>query len=187
MARTITKILAVAPGHSLHREQVADLLWPDLPPDVTRARLSKMVHLARHALEPGLDAGAHSSYLRSTRELLFLDSRHVWVDADHFEQAANTALAGDATRLEAVLTLYKGELLPEDRYADWAAGRREALAELYRRLLLALASALETAGEHSCAAERLEQLLGLDPAAEEVHRRLMRLYLLEGHRHLAIR
>jgi hypothetical protein len=29
-AATLVKLLALAPGHRLHREQAMDLLWPDL-------------------------------------------------------------------------------------------------------------------------------------------------------------
>jgi len=46
------KLLALAPRHRLHREQVMDALWPELPPAAAAANLRKAVYYARHAL-PG--------------------------------------------------------------------------------------------------------------------------------------
>jgi DNA-binding SARP family transcriptional activator len=37
-AADLIKLLALAPGHRLHREQVMDTLWPDLPPDAAAAQ-----------------------------------------------------------------------------------------------------------------------------------------------------
>lgn len=187
MAQTLVKVLAVQHDHRLHREQLEDLLWPDAPFAGAGPQLNKMVHMARHALEPELRDGKDSSYLHATRDVVALDRRNVWIDADHFEQASISALSGDVPQLEATLSLYSGVLLPEDRYADWAAARRETLAALHRRLLLALAAALQAEGVYAQAEHRLQMLLELDQADEEVHRRLIRLYSRDGRRHLALR
>src|SRR5437588_735976 len=82
---------------------------------------------------------------------------------------------------------YTGELLPEDRYDDWSAERRNFLADLYVRLLLGLADALEKRGAHSEVRDRLRQVIQQDPTREDVHRRLMRLYAEMGSRHEAVR
>ena len=64
--------------------------------------------------------------------MLALDMEHVAVDADRFEQLAQHALRrGETCVLEQALADYGGELLPEDRYADWCAERRSFLAELH--------------------------------------------------------
>jgi hypothetical protein len=44
------KLLALAPRHRLHREQVIDALWPDLPPDAGAANLRKAAHYRDRAL-----------------------------------------------------------------------------------------------------------------------------------------
>jgi DNA-binding SARP family transcriptional activator len=48
-ARSLLKVLALSPGHRLHREQAMALLWPDLNP---KAALNNL-HVARRTLEPG--------------------------------------------------------------------------------------------------------------------------------------
>src|SRR5918998_82824 len=53
-AASLMKLLALSPGHRLHRERVMDLLWPDLDP---RAATNNLHH-ARRILEPAKAPGA---------------------------------------------------------------------------------------------------------------------------------
>src|SRR5919202_5405441 len=50
-ARSLVKVLALAPGHALHREQVVDLLWPDRGPEVPPSNLRHTIYVARRALQ----------------------------------------------------------------------------------------------------------------------------------------
>ena len=49
-AASLIKLLALAPGHRLHRERVMDLLWPDLDAKVTASNLRQALHVARRIL-----------------------------------------------------------------------------------------------------------------------------------------
>jgi DNA-binding SARP family transcriptional activator len=187
-ARTLVKLLAVTPGHRLHRDQALEALWPELAPDSALNGFRKALHLARRALEPDLPHRGASAHLHLVDETVSLASGRVWVDVDHFQALAEAALAGaDVAAHEAALAAYGGELLPEDRYADWLADRQAALATLHLALLSCLAEALERRGAATAAAERLRQVVRHDPTSEEAHRRLMRLYALSGSRHQALR
>ncbi|HTQ69321.1 MAG TPA: BTAD domain-containing putative transcriptional regulator [Solirubrobacteraceae bacterium] len=122
--RDLVKMLALAPGHRLHREQLMDALWPELDPAAAANNLNQVVHAARRVL--GADA------IEVREELLRLGAD---VDVDEFEQAAAHARAtGSATAYRAALALYGGELLPENRYEDWARERREQLEDLRMEL-----------------------------------------------------
>ena len=46
-AASLVKVLALAPGHRLHREQVIDMLWPDESPADAAPKLHKAAHYAR--------------------------------------------------------------------------------------------------------------------------------------------
>lgn len=187
-ARQLVKLLATHPTHRLHREEVEELLWPEGPPGAADGKLRKALHYARHALEPDLAPRQPSAYLHLDDELLALDPDRCAVDADAFETAAAAALAsGELDALRDACDGYPAELLPEDRYEDWSASRREALAALHRSLLLEMATAHERRGERGAAAELLRRLLRDDPAGEEVHRRLMTLAAAGGNRHEALR
>jgi DNA-binding SARP family transcriptional activator len=187
-AKTLTKLLATCPGHRLHREQVIDILWPSADVESALNSLGKALHAARHAFEPDLPRRKDSAYLRMTDAMLALNADHVVIDADRFEQLAGKALRGrDVAAYESALAAYGGELLPEDRYADWCAERRSSLAELRVRVLLALATTLEERGASNEAADRLRTALAQDPTREAVHRHLMRLYAEMGTPDQAVR
>ena len=64
-AAALVKLLALAPGHRLHREQVMDLLWPQSGRKAASNSLRRVLHSARGALDPV----AGSRYLaRRTRQ-----------------------------------------------------------------------------------------------------------------------
>ena len=119
-ARELVKLLGLAPGHRLHREQVMDVLWRDRDPAAAANNLHQAVYVVRRAL------GAMAIELRE--ELLQLNAE---IDVDRLEIAAAYARgARTHAAYEAALSLYRGELLPENRYDDWAQERREELEEL---------------------------------------------------------
>ncbi|WP_405939672.1 AAA family ATPase [Streptomyces sp. NBC_00726] len=187
-AQSLVKLLAVVPGHRLHREQVIDVCWPDTDPQAAQGSLRVALHAARRALEPELASRATSSYLVSEGGLLHLDPARVRIDADRAEEEARAALAaGGVDVLREALDRFSGELLPEDRYADWAEGRRSQLADLKERLLLALGDARLRAGEPQEAVALAERLLAGNPAEELAHRLLIDAYTRLGLRRRAVR
>ena len=76
----LVKLLALAPAHRLHREQLMEELWPELDPAAAANNLHQVVHVARRAL------GAEAIELRE--ELLTLRAS---VDVDDFERAVAEA------------------------------------------------------------------------------------------------
>jgi non-specific serine/threonine protein kinase len=129
-----------------------------------------------------------SGHLSSRDEQLVLcpDGR-IWVDVEAFEEATATARRGaDPAAYRAALSFYAGELLPMDRYEDWAGGRRVRLRRSFVHLLIDLASLYEEHGDFAPAAEALRTALAEEPADEEAHASLMRLLALSGHKAEAI-
>jgi len=186
--KALVKLLAVERTHRLHREQVMERLWPDLELAAAENAFRKALHHARHGLEPELPAKAASSYLHQSNSVVTLDAERIWVDADQFQVLAERALAGeDESALEAALAMYAGELLPEDRYQEWTLARRETLADLHQALLLRLAGACTRRGDHLRAISSAREVVASDPACEEAHRLLMRLYAASGRPHQARR
>jgi predicted ATPase len=123
-ARELVKLLALAPGHRLHREQVMDVLWRDRAPASAANNLHQAVYVARRAL------GAE--VIEVHQETLTLAAE---VDVDLLERAAEEARrTATPAAVRAALSLYPGELLPENRYDDWVEDRREQLAGLAEAL-----------------------------------------------------
>src|ERR671939_1475213 len=79
-AAALVKLLALAPGHRMHREQAMDLLWRDRGPAAAANNLHQAVHVARRALGPGA--------IEVRDEVLSLAAA---VDVDALERAATYA------------------------------------------------------------------------------------------------
>jgi predicted ATPase/DNA-binding SARP family transcriptional activator len=172
-AKALVKLLALAPERRLHRERLADLLWPDRDGEAAANNLHQALHAARRAI----GAGA----LRLSDGVVALEAE---VDVDAFEAAAARARATEETSAyEAALDLHAGELLPEDRYESWADARRAALLELHGALCIELA---ELYGDDAQAVAALQRALVVDPLAEPAHRGLMRVYAATGRRQQAL-
>jgi predicted ATPase/DNA-binding SARP family transcriptional activator len=188
-ARSLVKLLALAPSHRLHCDQLLDLLWPSLEPAAAANGLYCALHAARRALEPGLARASASAYLRRHGDVLALHSTGALaIDVEEFESAASAARqAQTPAAYLAALELYAGELLPEDRYEQWAVGRRETLRTTHLGLLVDLAGLHQARGEHGAALEALQRVVDCEPAHEAAHLGLMRLYALDGQRRRAVR
>ncbi|HEX5166798.1 MAG TPA: BTAD domain-containing putative transcriptional regulator, partial [Thermomicrobiales bacterium] len=186
-AGQLVKLLALAPQRRMHREQALDTLWPHLDPTAAGNNLRVTLHFARKLLDPEPEAG--SGALQVVGELLVLfPGREVVVDVDRFEELARTALrSDDPVAYTAALDLYGGELLPEDRFEEWAIERRTALQSLQLTLQRNLARLYEARGETDHAIETLRAALAIDPVAEALHLALMRLYTKAGRRAQALR
>ena len=167
-AAALVKVLALAPGRRLHREQIVDLIWPDDTIDEAVPKLHKAAHYARRALD------VPSSVVLRGETVVLCPDADVRVDVVRFEEVARRALADeDVVAAREALTLYGGELLPQDRYEEWAEERREHL-RLRHLDLLRLAG-------------RWEAVVEMDPSDELAHLELMRRHATNGDRHAALR
>src|ERR687894_1019092 len=82
-AANLVKLLALSPGHRLHREQIMDVLWPDLGRRAASNNLRVVIHAARRALD--LDTNAASGYFTLQGEQLALGpGEQLWVDVEAF-------------------------------------------------------------------------------------------------------
>jgi DNA-binding SARP family transcriptional activator len=188
-ARSLVKLLALAPSHRLHRGELMELLWPTLHAEAAANNLHKVLHVARRVLEPTLSPNTPSAFLHMSEEFVtFRSPGSLTTDVQEFRAAAHQArLTQDSQCYESALALYRGELLPEDRYEDWVAREREDLQGLYAALLLELANLHEVQGDMDKAIVVLGQAVATDPAHEQAQATLMKLYASRGSRHLALR
>jgi DNA-binding SARP family transcriptional activator len=187
-AKTLIKLLALAPGHRLHRGQITDVLWTDFDEGAAANNLHKALHIARRVLEPDLPSKTPSSYLHMDGDLVSLRSSGILsVDVEVFEAAVEQATtSGKPEDYRAAMDLY-AELLPEDRYEEWAVRRRDGLKEVYASLGLDVARIYEQNRSVDDAISVLQEVTRLDPAHEHAHVSLMRLFTEAGYRQQALR
>jgi DNA-binding SARP family transcriptional activator len=190
--RTLLKILLLNRRHVVTTDQLLDLLWPDEEPEVTRPRLYVRISQIRRMLDPENS----QAYIRSVDGGYRFDPEPVvWIDVDALESAAARgrsaqeagAREGAIAAYEEARRLYRGDLLEEDRYAEWTFAERERLAERYLTLLTELAEAYAQQGRYRRAISLYHRILERDPYREAVFVRLMLAYYYAGERVQALR
>lgn len=174
------KLVKVVALHGpLPVDAATDMVWPDAPADAGRRRLANTMARLRKA------AG---DLVERNGEVIRL-APSVSVDCSEFKAAAHAALdevvtpGGDGERkaLKA-LSLYGGELLPGDRYEDWAAAPRVALSQLRLRLLDRLVEACLADGRAREAVEHLMVAIDAEPYDVSRHLLAARVLLDQGWR-----
>lgn len=180
----------VALERRLLKDQAIEFLWPEGSLASTANNLYNTIHTLRQTLDKTLGQGAAEAIFRFEDGVLSL-AASVWVDVQEFERLCTTPLAAPPEQrmanLEQALNLYKGDLLPDDRYEEWTHLPRQAFYRHYREARLALSAYRRDTRDYAGALLLLTPLLAHDLADEVVHRELMRLYTLAGQRHEALR
>jgi DNA-binding SARP family transcriptional activator len=181
--------------HRAHsRDELASLFWGEQNEEKARCCLNTTLWRLRSILEP---AGIpHGTYLISNHfgEVGFNQNSRYWLDIAIFDEKIKKILATPYEIVEAseiqelanIMQLYRGELL-EGFYYDWAVRERENLRILY---LNSLAYLMKYEQHHGCYEKALSHgrnILEVDPLREEVHREMMRLYIENRQRPLAVR
>jgi DNA-binding SARP family transcriptional activator len=173
-------------------EAIASALWPERGPAAV-ANVRYCIFKLREHLAERRDPG-DSLVVRDAAGYR-IDLRRVALDVDDFQSRFTAGIAahrrGEAAAAETVLSealsLYRGEFLADDPYADWAFSEREYLRSLAGKGLAALAQIALSSGRLVAAAERLQRLAELEPFDSHVHQMLIEVCLRRGRRTEAFR
>ena len=182
-AEALLAYLAMAPGKTASREKLATLLWGES--DQHRARQS--LRQALFALTREF-AETEVSVLRMESQMVSLDADLIWVDACEFE---SLAADGGADGLAKATTCYAGGFLQgftvdSPDFDDWLIAVRSRLEETALKAFVDLLDCQEEAGEISAGIETAQGALRIDSYREDVHRRLMSLFMANGMRSSAL-
>jgi ATP/maltotriose-dependent transcriptional regulator MalT/DNA-binding SARP family transcriptional activator len=124
---TLVKLLALRGVLAI--DEAVDLLWPEADVDTGRRRLRNLLNRLR-ATTPGVV---------ERREGSLVLAEGIEVDVHRFEAAAGAALTADPSRRAGMarqaLAHHTGELLPADRYDDWAIAPRERVQRRFLALV----------------------------------------------------
>ena len=175
------KMLACS-GRSLHWEELAELLWPSGSPRQGQVRLRNVLSRLR----------AQSGPVVVRREGMLVIPSGVSIDAEEFEALARRALSSpvtdDGLRLaRQALEHYRGDLLPEERYAEWSLQPRDRLRRRFRALLDLLLADARSREDHEEVLLLLERALAVDPDDEELGLDAVEVLLRLGRRSAALR
>lgn len=185
--------LAVQAGQRVSREKLSALLWPEFPAETARFNLRHTFFHLRKLLDGDSDT---QHFLLSGREWLsFNRDSNFWFDAAQLADATPLIPASsslDSAHIGHLVSLYRGEfmagLLLQDcpEFEDWLRLQREALHRRALALLEQLSNIHEQLGEFSRALQFALRYTELEPWNESAHRRVMRLYVLNGQTGAAI-
>lgn len=174
----------------LIKDQVIDSLWPESDAISGANNLYRTLYSLRQILDTHLGEGAADAIFSFEDGVLrLIDS--VWVDVHEFQRLLAAPPDEPAhkrsERMKQALALYRGDLLPDERYTDWLQQPREELLRQKREVSLQLAGILRDELKFEEAVRLITPLLTHDPADEAAHRELMRAFCLAGRRHEALR
>ena len=174
----VLKCLANQLGRPVHRERLIEWLWPDTDPERGWERLKVTISFLRGKLRT---AGAQEEIIKTIGQSYVLRSDAVWVDSNIFGTLVNQGwkflkegnLLDARTQFEEAESLYRGEYLEDELYADWCAEERERLREVYLQLLSGMAKYYTEDGMFLEAAQICRKALVNDPCRESFLRTLL--------------
>lgn len=180
--------------HSLSRESLASLLWPDTTTTQSKKRLRQALWHLQSALGSPNEPVRDRVLLVEPGRVQINAEADLWLDVKVFERAFDLVRgipgqefdAQQVQVLQNALQLYQGPLL-EDCYANWCLYERERFQNMYLALLDKLMDYCEVHHDYDAGLLYGMRLIRCDRARERTHRRLMRLHYLNGDRAAALR
>lgn len=189
-AIAVLRYLLTQRYRSAHKEELMELLWPDLSPRKSAHNLHVAVSTLRHYLDSGAD-----SYLRFESGRYTLNPEaSIADDCASFrrlvEQADQQRRAGDSDAAllsyTEALACYQGDYYLDDYAYAWALAERERLLARFLAALEQSGHLLHAQAHFEAAAGVYQRLLERDMYREDIHCQLMRCYWQLGRRSEAL-
>jgi DNA-binding SARP family transcriptional activator len=173
-ARSLLAYLALFPATNTSRERLADLFWPEAPPNRSRRLLSNLLYEIRQALGP--------DWLVADSDQVWLNHDDLWLDVAEFKRLLRT---GDPDSLAQAIALYADDLLP-DLYDDWLMAPRLEWREAYLSALETLVEAHRARNDLGNALNLAQRMVLAEPLREENQQTYLRLLGRQGRRNEAL-
>ena len=174
----LLKFVAVSGGRT-HTEQAIETMWPEVGRSAGRHRLRTVLSRLR---------GVAGSALSRDGEVLVLDEA-VQVDVQEFlaearraEALASNDLALAAAVARGAMARYRGELLPDDRYEDWAERPRQQAKLVMLDLLDLCATDAARRGDLDALRRSVERTIEFAPYDDVRYLRTASTLLEQGRR-----
>ncbi len=185
-SRLLFRILVARRGRPAHREQLADLLWPNDPGG--SGRLDVEVSRLRRALDPDRIFGrdefvvVRDGTVRLQAERFDIDVENILQTAERISSEPDSV---QTSELRALCAHHTGAAFAEDAYADWASPMRDATNTAICVLYRTLAERQVAAGQLIAAASSLRSVLAVDQYDTDAHQALITLLESSGSHGLA--
>ncbi len=177
-------------GRPMRKELVITALWPEVDDNIDQTLRSTLYYL-RKVLGESCILSKAGTY---TLNLASLYGSDVWYDVavfqEHHSRARQALNARDdavaRTALMEMVNLYRGDYV-QSFYSDWCTLRRDELRRAYLDARHELAQIAWRSEQFDESVIHWQQILAVDNCLEDAHYGLMRCYLRQGKRGLALR
>lgn len=174
-AEELFAILLHHQGKAKSKENLIEMLWPDIDPQKSANLFRVTCTYIRYALA---EIGFFNLLLRDL-DGYKLNTDLIDSDLFNFRFMARSVSSQATDQLEEALALYSGEYLEGKAY-DWALGGRTQLESDFKNLQYCLADRYAAGNAYEKACKALEQILQLDSCDEEAVTRLIKMRLQAG-------
>jgi two-component SAPR family response regulator len=184
----LLKILVLQRGVPMHRDQLIELLWPGVTPQVGMNRLHGVLNVLRSQLEPGRRPGASSYVVSRDDRYHFNTAARLSVDLyDFLDLVADARRArrrGDPElavgRLEEAVGLYRGTLFADADDNELVDLHRVRLRHAYLDAVRTVAGWKLRHDAHAEGIQVLQTALALEPDAVDLQEMLIAELLAAG-------
>lgn len=187
LARQLLRMLALSRGTLLSKDVAIEALWPTHAPVDAGGNVEILISRIRRAL------GDRSLIQTGSGGYTLVGDDRCWVDIEAFLTAVGRGQAElthdpDAalTAFRAALSLWQGEPLAEDAYADWAVEHRHHLLRAHLDALEGAASAALAVGDTTGALTWAQTAADEHPLREAAALLLVRSLAVSGDRAAAL-
>ncbi len=181
-------------NQAISRESLASTMWPDCTTAQSKKKLRQTLWRLQSALASPSEAADDRVIVVDTEWVRINKQADLKLDVDMFQKTFEfvQGLTGqelDIQKVQALqraVELYQGPLL-EVCYDEWCLYERERFQNMYLVMLEKLMGYYEAHQDYDTGILYGMRILSLDKARERAHRRLMRMYYLNGDRAAALR
>ncbi|MCP4706880.1 MAG: hypothetical protein GY865_19955, partial [candidate division Zixibacteria bacterium] len=184
-SKMLFQILLIEHPRPIHEEKIIEFLWPDSNLSKGKSILQTSVGDLRKALDP-LYEPRGKSYIKYTNQQYYLELPDgSQIDTFIFEDTLKKGMISidknyvfdDSSEKEInrALGMYKGELIPEQRYEDYSIEYGERLQKLYLDGILAFSKYLYKKNRYDEGITVLRNGLKLDPLWGQGVEQLMKI------------
>lgn len=185
---TLLKLLLTRPGRTFTVPEIADAIWPNLPGAAAEKSLRAAVSKLRKVLEPDLNAGRASRFVRKETGGYAFVPVQCTLDTQDVERALREATARQRSQewtaalaaYRAALSQFRGEYLADEPQAPWAEALREHWRRVQRDAWLRAAECQTALGRYADAIASCRNAVAVDPAYEDAYRQWMLCAYLSG-------
>ena len=194
-ARQLLQLLLTFRGTLLHRDQIAEMLWPELDPDGAVRDFKIAFSAMCSVLEPNRKRNAPSAFVvRDGSRYGLREEADLWLDATEFEQLIEQGdqhyqkdEARAAMVYETAVSLYEGDYLQAYPYETWSHEERERLRARFLQAADRLAQWLARQQNWETVIDLCQTILQQDDCWENAYRLLIQAYIQLGNRVQALR